>query len=47
MLGMGSLEMALAYVLSIVAAVGCLIYGLIHWNDKGISVDKTHKESGV
>jgi len=43
MLGMGSIEMAMAYVLSIVAALGCLVYGLIHWNDKGITMDKTQK----
>ncbi|SDN48947.1 hypothetical protein SAMN04488516_102285 [Desulfonauticus submarinus] len=47
MLGMGSFEMALAYILSILAAGVCVIYGLINWNKKGLIVEKRidlHKE---
>jgi hypothetical protein len=32
-LGMGSFEMALVYVLCIVAAVWCVVYGVWFWRD--------------
>ncbi len=35
MLGLGSFEMALAYILCIVASVICVIYGIINWNNTG------------
>ncbi|MEW6265665.1 MAG: symporter small accessory protein [Thermodesulfobacteriota bacterium] len=35
MLGMGSVEMGLAYLACILAAVLCVIYGLVKWNDMG------------
>lgn len=35
MLGLGSTEMAVAYILCILAAVLCVVYGLIKWNDMG------------
>jgi len=34
MLGLGG-EMALAYFLCILAALLCVIYGLVKWNDMG------------
>jgi hypothetical protein len=38
-LGMGSFEMALVYVLCILAAVWCLIYGLYFWKSEGKPID--------
>ncbi len=35
MLGIASSELALAYVLCILAFALCLVYGLIKWNDTG------------
>ena len=35
MLGLGSGEMALAYILCIVAALVCVVYGIVKWNDTG------------
>ncbi len=35
MLGLGSAEMALAYVLCILATVLCVVYGIIKWNSMG------------
>jgi hypothetical protein len=35
MLGLGSAEMALAYILCILATVLCVIYGIVKWNDAG------------
>jgi len=35
MLGMGSGEMALAYWLSILAAVFCVVWGALNWNRGG------------
>jgi hypothetical protein len=35
MLGFGGGEMALAYLLCLLAALGCVVYGLIKWNDMG------------
>lgn len=34
-LGIASTELALAYILCIVAAVVCVVYGVIKWNDAG------------
>ena len=34
-LGMASFEMALVYVLCILAAVWCVVYGLIFWSSTG------------
>jgi hypothetical protein len=33
MLGINDPQIWLAYLLSIGSALGCIIYGLIHWND--------------
>ena len=35
MLGLGSGEMALAYILSILATVLCVVYGIVKWNSMG------------
>lgn len=35
MLGLGSVEIALAYWACILASVFCIIYGSLKWNDKG------------
>ena len=35
MLGLGSTEMALAYICSILAALLCVVYGLVKWNSMG------------
>lgn len=35
LLGMGSVEIALAFWLSVGASVLCLVYGLINWNRGG------------
>jgi len=32
MLGLGGGEMALAYWLCILSALGCVVYGLVNWN---------------
>ncbi|KUJ95253.1 MAG: hypothetical protein PWR24_1158 [Desulfonauticus sp.] len=41
MLGMGSVEMALAYLLCLAASAFCVGYGILHWNDKGKTVEQT------
>lgn len=33
MLGIDDPQIWLAYLLSILAALGCIVYGIIHWND--------------
>jgi len=35
MLGFGSLEIALAFWMSIGATVLCVVYGIVKWNDAG------------
>lgn len=40
MLGMGSVEMALAYVLCLAASVFCVVYGVLKWNDKGRVIEQ-------
>ena len=35
MLGIASTELAWAYVLCILASIGCVIYGVVKWNDSG------------
>lgn len=42
-LGMGSFEMALVYVLCILAAVWCLIYGLFFWRSEGKAIDTSEE----
>lgn len=38
-LGMGSFEMALVYVLCILAAIWCMVYGLLFWTSEGKAID--------
>jgi len=35
MLGFGSVEIALAFWLSIASAVLCVVYGIVNWNNSG------------
>ena len=35
MLGLGSGEMALAFILCILAALLCVVYGILKWNSMG------------
>ena len=35
MLGMGSNEMAWAFILSLLSALFCIIYGIVKWNSMG------------
>lgn len=35
MLGIASPELALAYILCILAALLCVVYGIVKWNDAG------------
>ncbi len=35
MLGLGSMEIALAFWLSIGSTVLCVIYGIVNWNNSG------------
>ncbi len=37
MLGMGSFEMALVFVLCIAATLLCIIYGIVNWNKTGLT----------
>ncbi|MFW6415638.1 MAG: symporter small accessory protein [Thermodesulfobacteriota bacterium] len=46
MLGLGSLETALAFWLCIVATLVCVIYGAINWNKEG-SPDRIKSEKTV
>ena len=46
MLGLGSLETALAFWLCIVATLICIIYGAINWNKEG-TPDKVKSEKVV
>ena len=39
MLGIANGELALAYVLCILASVLCVVYGLLKWNDAGPLAD--------
>ena len=41
MLGLPHASVWLAYVLSIVSALGCVIYGIVNWNK-----DSTDKDGG-
>ncbi|AGB49202.1 hypothetical protein Metho_0963 [Methanomethylovorans hollandica DSM 15978] len=34
MFGINDPQIWLAYLLSVLSALGCIIYGLMHWNDK-------------
>lgn len=42
MLGLGSVEIALAFWLSIAATALCVIYGIVNWNESG---KVAHKKS--
>ncbi|WP_324292434.1 symporter small accessory protein [uncultured Methanolobus sp.] len=33
MLGITDPQIWIAYILCFVSAIGCIVYGLIHWND--------------
>ena len=46
MLGLGSLEAALAFWLCIVATLICVIYGAMNWNKEGLP-DKVKTEKTV
>lgn len=35
MLGFGSVEIALAFWLSIASTILCVVYGIVNWNNKG------------
>lgn len=35
MLGLGSVELAWAYILCLLAALLCVVYGVVKWNDMG------------
>ncbi|MBI9111559.1 symporter small accessory protein [Maridesulfovibrio ferrireducens] len=35
MLGLGSIEIVLVFWLCLLAALGCVAYGIINWNKKG------------
>ncbi|MCG8530786.1 MAG: hypothetical protein MI749_08990 [Desulfovibrionales bacterium] len=35
LLGLGSLETALPYWLCIISTIGCVVYGIINWNNAG------------
>ena len=35
MLGLGSWDIALAFWLCILSSAGCVVYGILKWNDKG------------
>lgn len=39
MLGLGSLETALAFWLTLAGAAVCVVYGIINWNKGGDEVD--------
>ncbi len=44
MLGLGSVEIALAFWLSIGATALCVIYGIVNWNNSGTTTET--KQSG-
>lgn len=44
MLGIASTELALAYLLSIGAAVLCLVYGIVKYNDSGPLTEELRAE---
>lgn len=35
LLGLGSIETALPYWLCIISTIGCVIYGIVNWNNAG------------
>lgn len=43
MLGLGSVEIALAFWLSIAATGLCVVYGIVNWNNSG---EPENKKSG-
>ncbi|MFH1915197.1 MAG: symporter small accessory protein [Pseudomonadota bacterium] len=44
MMGLGSVEIALAFWLSIGSAVLCVVYGIVNWNNKGAEPGRTVPE---
>ncbi len=44
MLGLGSVEIALAFWLSIGATALCVVYGIVNWNNSGNTAET--KKSG-
>jgi len=44
MLGLGSMEMALAFILCIAASLLCIIYGIINWNKTGLSSEELREQ---
>lgn len=42
MLGFGSIEIALAFWLSIGATAVCVVYGIVNWNKSGDVADPKH-----
>ncbi len=45
MMGFGSVEIALAFWLSIGSAALCVVYGIVNWNNTGAEAGKTvHEE---
>ena len=45
MFGIASTELALAYLLSIGAAVLCLVYGIVKYNDTGPMTEELREAS--
>jgi hypothetical protein len=44
MLGLEDNSIFLAYILSIVSALGCLVYGIVNWNKEGDNEKQEIKE---
>jgi heme A synthase len=45
MLGFADIWVALAYLLSILSTLLCIIYGWIHWNDDDVLPDPVHPKN--
>ena len=45
-LGISDLSVLFAYLLSILAMVVCIVYGVCHWNDDGVSHRELEDEKG-
>ncbi len=43
-LGIPDFSVLLAYLLSILATVICMVYGIRHWNDDGVSKQEFEEE---
>lgn len=35
MLGLGSVEIAVVFWLCLLSSLGCVVYGILNWNNKG------------